>query len=565
MTTTTVLDRIKLRIGGGRDPPVPSSPTECTSRSRTRCQRRLHLRKYIYAELDDGMDDEQEIRLENWLHAVGFTEHPFKHTEAEQDPRLHEYFVEPACFDRVQGTVVSPQTAVLFAPRGGGKTANRVMVDHFCKISADVRGMDAAVERQRTGAIDQGKLRRVLVERFNEEELRNFCADLSVDYGCLGGEGKEAKIRGLLAYLGRRRRIPDLIGVGERLRPDVPWQDLIGVAQKAAPASQDALRSQPQASGRIQGNVLSITYTKFDNLLHLFAHGAYGVCWRGTVHDHVAEILKRAVWDIVESLETGRLTLVGQAGGARKSLLLVLGAYSGTGSLRRVLASLPEIMSEPAETRQLVLQAHEQRQSSGANPLHNFEALVAALAALGVGAVYVLVDRVDEFDPASFDPMAGTLFLSPLLSHLSLLEMEHVAFKFFLPSHLKSILLDKGILRSDRLVVEEIVWSDEDLLKTLRSRLYVFSEGQVPSMEPLFVSPQLAEEAEERLVACAEGSPRDLVLACDQLFSTYVQHFLTIDEPRIGRDALEAAIDSFAHERARWRPTPSRPIGFIPN
>ena len=510
------------------------------------------------------MDDEQETRLDSWLRAVGFTEHPFRHTEAEADPRLHEYFVEPACFERVQGTAVSPQTAVLFAPRGGGKTANRVMVEHLCQISADVRGMDAAVERRMVGTIDQGKLRRGLAERFNDEELRNLCVDLSVDYDNLGGEGKEGKTRELLAHLERRRRIPDLIRVGERLRPDIAWRDWIAATQESRIASPDVRRSRPETTGRMRGTVLTVTYTRFDDLLNLFDDGPCGVCWRGTVHDHVAQILKQAVWDIVPLLEAGRLALAGQDGGARRSLLRVLGAYGDAAAFHRVLALLPGVVSDPVEAGQLVSGAREQRQAGGTNPLRDFEALVAALAAHGVGAVYVLVDRIDEFHPASFDPMAGALFLSPLLSHLPLLEMDLVAFKFFLPSHLKSILLDKGILRPDRLVVEEIVWSDEDLVKTLRSRLYVFSEGQVPTLAPMFVSSQMAEEAEEKLVVCAEGSPRDLVLVCDQLFTTHVRQFLTDDEPRIGQGALEVAIDTFTRERARWRPIPSRPMDFVP-
>lgn len=197
------------------------------------------------------------------------------------------------------------------------------------------------------------------------------------------------------------------------------------------------------------------------------------------------------------------------------------------------------------------------------NTLRDLKVLVTTLVTLDVRAVYVLVDRIDEFHPASFDPMAGALFLSPLLSHLSLLEMKHVVFKFFLPSHMKPILLDKGTLRPDRLVMEEIVWSDEDLPRTLNSRLYVFSERQVPVLAPLFVSPQLAEEAEQMLVTCAEGSPRDLILVCNQLFATHVQDFPTSEEPRIGQEAVNKAIDTFTRERARWRPAPSRPPGFI--
>jgi hypothetical protein len=398
------------------------------------------------------MDDKQEIRLDNWLHTVGFTGNPFSDTEARQDLHLHEYFVEPACFDTILGTAVSPRSAVLFAPRGGGKTANCVMVDHFCKI-------------------------------------------------------------------------------GER----------------------------------IEDNVFSIVYSKFDNLVGSVEWGTHGVCVHINVHHHVAEVLKRGCVELLEAFEAHRLSPDSRDEDARRSMLRILGTYGCEEEVRRLLALLPLLGLDSDEGRQLVLQAQKWVQAGQVNPLRDFRILVATLVTMGVRAVYVLVDRIDEFHPASFDPMAGALFLSPLLSHLSLLDMKHVAFKFFLPSHLKSILLDKGILRPDRLVVEEIVWSDEDLLKTLHSRLYVFSERQVPTLEPLFLSPQLAKEAERRLVACAEGSPRDLVLACNKLFATHVQHFLTDEELRIGREALEKTINVFTSERTRWRPAPSRrPIGFIP-
>jgi len=398
------------------------------------------------------MNDELELRLSDWLRAVGFTEHPFLYTEAEQDLRLHEYFVEPACFDIVLGTAASPRTAVLFAPRGGGKTANRVMVDHFCKIG------------ERTG-----------------------------------------------------------------------------------------------------GSVLSIAYTNFDNLIGLVSWNAQGVYWRINVHHHMVEILKRGVVETIGALGTYRLSLDGQDKDIKRSLLRILGTYGDVEWLHHARALFPRIGLDPDKDGQLLLRAHEQGQTGAVNPLRDFEVLVTTLVALGVSAVYVVVDRVDEFHPASLDPMAGALFLSPLLSHLPLLEMEQVAFKFFLPSHMKSILLNTGILRPDRLVVEEIIWSDEDLLATLHSRLNVFSEGQVPTLEPLFVSTELANEAERRLVACAEGSPRDLVLVCNRLFDTHVRHFLTDEEPRIGREALGEAIAAFTRERARWRPAPSRPLGFAPH
>lgn len=67
------------------------------------------------------------------------------------------------------------------------------------------------------------RLHQILVERFNEEELRTFCFYLTVDYDSLGGEGKVGKARELILYLDRRHLLSQLLAAGERLRPDINW------------------------------------------------------------------------------------------------------------------------------------------------------------------------------------------------------------------------------------------------------------------------------------------------------------------------------------------------------
>jgi hypothetical protein len=66
-------------------------------------------------------------------------------------------------------------------------------------------------------------LRQILAERFDEGELRTLCFDLGIEYDDLPGKGRADKARELVAYLERRDRIPDLIEIGERIRPDVSW------------------------------------------------------------------------------------------------------------------------------------------------------------------------------------------------------------------------------------------------------------------------------------------------------------------------------------------------------
>jgi Effector-associated domain 7 len=58
----------------------------------------------------------------------------------------------------------------------------------------------------------------------NDEELRELCFELRVDYENLGGEGKKGKARELIADLDRHHRLHELVELGERLRPDISWR-----------------------------------------------------------------------------------------------------------------------------------------------------------------------------------------------------------------------------------------------------------------------------------------------------------------------------------------------------
>jgi tetratricopeptide (TPR) repeat protein/LysM repeat protein len=69
------------------------------------------------------------------------------------------------------------------------------------------------------------QLWRLLSVYFNESELRTLCSDLRVDYDDLPGEGIEDKARELIAYFDHRARIPELIEVCRRLRPNVEWRE----------------------------------------------------------------------------------------------------------------------------------------------------------------------------------------------------------------------------------------------------------------------------------------------------------------------------------------------------
>jgi hypothetical protein len=62
---------------------------------------------------------------------LGFTNHPFSHTNADEEPFLQDYFVAPPFFDGVVGDAGQPNSCFVLAPRGGGKSAQRRMIEQW--------------------------------------------------------------------------------------------------------------------------------------------------------------------------------------------------------------------------------------------------------------------------------------------------------------------------------------------------------------------------------------------------------------------------------------------------
>jgi hypothetical protein len=57
------------------------------------------------------------------LLSLGFERDPFAKTNADEEELLEDYFIEPPFFKAVYGDIRAPNSVVVYAPRGGGKTA----------------------------------------------------------------------------------------------------------------------------------------------------------------------------------------------------------------------------------------------------------------------------------------------------------------------------------------------------------------------------------------------------------------------------------------------------------
>ena len=67
--------------------------------------------------------------------SLGFDEDPFAYTNADEEDRLQDYFIPPPYFPSVFGNPERPKSFVAFAPRGGGKSAQRRMIEAQCMDS----------------------------------------------------------------------------------------------------------------------------------------------------------------------------------------------------------------------------------------------------------------------------------------------------------------------------------------------------------------------------------------------------------------------------------------------
>jgi len=102
---------------------------------------------------------------------------------------------------------------------------------------------------------NRNELYQLLCNHFDENELRDLCFRLDVDYESLQGTGKGNKARDLITYLERRSLIPQLIQVGNVIRPDIDWT---GVNTQAFENTSAPFNLNPKAH-RVNWHVVLIT------------------------------------------------------------------------------------------------------------------------------------------------------------------------------------------------------------------------------------------------------------------------------------------------------------------
>ena len=94
------------------------------------------------------------------------------------------------------------------------------MLETFETIADNVSSMPESSNTNQS-QINLDKLRRVIIEAFDEGELRTLCFELHIDYDDLLPGGKSDKVRELVRRVGREKRLGDLVDAVLNARPHV--------------------------------------------------------------------------------------------------------------------------------------------------------------------------------------------------------------------------------------------------------------------------------------------------------------------------------------------------------
>ncbi len=172
----------------------------------------------------------------------------------------------------------------------------------------------------------------------------------------------------------------------------------------------------------------------------------------------------------------------------------------------------------------------------GISPREKMSAFSSLARRAGFTRVVFLVDRLDEHMETTADPEVQADILEPLLAHLPVLEEPGLSFKFMLSDEARAVLFARSKLRLDRMAVRSFTlsWPDQRLKQLLQERLLAYSERQVPDLITLCqdvsvrrgsgqTERRLGEWIENEILSISQGSPRSLLLACQELCEVHLE------------------------------------------
>ncbi len=278
----------------------------------------------------------------------------------------------------------------------------------------------------------------------------------------------------------------------------------------------------------LRRRALPVHYYDFNPLLELINYDLSKL----TVRYHI-QVITRAIMRAIaeeipatyfdEVLDTDRELLMGYAAEFADPLSLI--------KLKRILEVEPLLLEWAA-----------------LSPLETLSFLSDLIVKLGRSlsqkyqSVYILVDRVDE---TTLGPDTAVALLKPLVGEKPLLNMPHLAFKFFLSKPVGQELQRITTLPADRLCVQTISWDKQALQDVIQQRISYYSENVYTRLEDLCTTGAKGTVV-DRLVKASDNSPRTLLRLCQSLIYHHVRR---TDDPLISHEDITNTLVDFAYQQ----------------
>jgi len=315
-------------------------------------------------------------------------------------------------------------------------------------------------------------------------------------------------------------------------------------------------------AGRPNGLILPIPYLEFSAPLEYADESG-----KVPIDYHLKMIIKEAVPLLLERLAQNSNFIDAFSLGFRKMLAEYLAQYTDLNTdvgldkwLRKIGYQHKKINSEILSSGknfkgdvflrfliELLEIAPEQQNKKKLSATEQMAEFVLLIELAGYKAVYILIDRLDEREPMSSDPRYAANLLASLVTNLPILELDKVAFKFFLTPAIMNVILEHGAFRADRLMIRHINWGADDLQRLLDRRVEVFTKGALPSLD-VVCEPDLAGSLVSRLASLADGSPRNMMRLAEWLLFWHHARNTSKNRLLISKDDLARAAKSFENE-----------------
>lgn len=405
--------------------------------------------------------ESEQSSLESWLKGLGFTHgHPFATVEADQErDLLPEFFVDIEGYERVEGD----ETLLVFAPRGSGKSALRIMLATQAAPISD-------------------KSSTLAIECTDFDDLINLYAT-----------GQPLRIEEHVAWLLRTALNEFLKTMEDSVQNE---QGLTPRALLLKPLHRMHLSGLIRAYGGSLLNLESV-YERFFALDPAFEN----IYWNQDENESDEVTSGRSIFVVLEEAIT-----------AKKLGAFIHRIGLGEHPVARLLADLVDF----PQTNTV----------SSMTTTETVNLFVTIAQEADFKRVQFLIDCLDEAQDTADDTVAQSDILEPLVSHLSILELPHVAFKFFIPKETRDELVKRPTFRRDRLMDQMITvrWDDSRLEHLLIERLKVYSDETIQDLSLLFSKSRVGSGVVEEMISLAQGSPRRLLRAGWELFNAHLKH-----------------------------------------